>query len=328
MNATPKHDTSFTSDNWAGRKPDFFIIGAPKAGTTSLYAYLSTHPQIFMPRFKEPHYFSSDQMRGGGITSLTEYLSLFSNATKSHLACGEGSTGYLRSGVAVPNILALNPAARFIVILRNPVDLIYSYHSQLVRSLSEPVADFEQAWRLQEQRAQGRLVPRCCTEPADLQYRRVGMLGAQVERLLSNVPKQRVKFLLFDDLKVDPQRVYEDVLAFLDVPSDGRTEFPVENPNQIHRSKLIAKLAQNPPFPLSILRNYVHDLYCRNVRVIRWLVDVHYRLNSKAASRPPLRPGLQRELQAEFYSDLRLLERLVERDLSHWIPVTANLSAA
>ena len=309
------------------RKPDFFILGAPKAGTTSLYTYLAAHPQIFLPKFKEPHFFSSDLKRGGGITEINEYLRLFDN-TAEHLVCGEGSTGYLRSKVAVSNILAFNPQARFIVLLRNPVQLVYSFHSQLVRSLWEPVTDFEQAWRLQEKRAQGRLVPSNCTEPVDLQYRQIGKLGAQVERLLAQASKKRIKILLFDDLRANPQGIYEDVLEFLSVPSDHRNEFPVENSNRVHRSQLVARLAQDPPFPLSILRDGVHRLYCRNVRVIRWLVDVHYRLNSRTTSRPPLSPKLQHDLEAEFYDDVRLLERLIDRDLSHWIPVTAKVGVA
>ena len=110
-----------------GLQPNFFIIGAPKCGTTSMSVYLSSHPEIIISNPKEPHYFSKD-INNGGIRKMQEYLECFSSVDKKANAIGEASTLYLYSKVAVPNILAFNKDVRFIVMLRNPKEVAYSYH--------------------------------------------------------------------------------------------------------------------------------------------------------------------------------------------------------
>lgn len=303
------------------RKPDFFIIGAPKAGTTSLYTYLTAHPDIYMPELKEPFFFCSDlpgyRERATLVDDESKYLKLFARATDEHLSLGEASSLYLFSKVAVPNIVNFQPDARFIVMLRNPVDLVHSFHSQLVFSLHESVADFEQAWRLQRARAQGTCIPKDCLESALLQYRQVALLGEQVARLWTHICRSRVKILLLDEFAADPQRHYEEVLAFLDVPSDQRTEFPKENANKARRSRLLTRLLRHPPFPLNVLR----DEYIRQVGVSAWPIQVVAKLNRKPVVRERLSLALRRELEEEFHDDVRRLELLIDRDLSHWIPV-------
>ena len=110
------------------KKPNFFIIGAPKCGTTSLANWLAEHPRVFFSDTKEPHFFCTDGYTG--VKTLKQYEKLFEDAKPHHLAVGEGSTHYLFSKVAVPNILVYNPDARFIVCLRNPVDMAPSLHSE------------------------------------------------------------------------------------------------------------------------------------------------------------------------------------------------------
>jgi hypothetical protein len=246
---------------------------------------------------------------------MEKYLKLFNGATQQHLACGEASVLYLASKVAVPEILRFNPQARFIVILRNPVDLVHSLHSQVARNDGETVADFESAWKLQEDRAKGRYIPKSCLEPAILQYRQIGMLGQQMQRLFNCVARDRVKVLLLQDLASDPRGTYENVLAFLGVPSDSRTDFPKENANQVDRSRFLARLVKRPPFPLNILRLQ----YRTHVGIGTWPARVFARLNRKSVSRVPMSTEFRRELEAEFHDDVRLLERLIDRDLSHWI---------
>jgi hypothetical protein len=302
------------------RIPNFFIIGAPKAGTTALYTYLAAHPQVFMPRLKEPFYFCSDfpayRERATSITDTTKYLKLFAQAKDRHIVCGEASSLYLISKVAVPAILELNPDAHIIAMLRNPVDLVHSFHSQLVYSLHESVNNFEQAWRLQEVRAQGRHIPKDCLETSLLQYRQVGMLGEQVARLLKHVCRSRIKILFYDDLVASPGQLYEEVLSFLHLSNDSRLKFSKVNANKVRRIPPLTRMLRHPPFPLNILR----DWYLRHVGVDTWLMRLVARLNSRQVARTPLSLELRRELEAEFHDDIRLLESLVGRDLSHWVP--------
>src|SRR5688572_26342484 len=138
--------------------PNFFIVGAPRCGTTALYQYLRQHDRIFMPTVKECHFMADDFADFRRAHDLDEYLGLFEGATPRHVAVGEASVFYLMSDIAIPNIEAFNPNARHVVMLRNPVELVQSLHEQLLGTLHEDEPDFETAWRLQETRRAGRRI--------------------------------------------------------------------------------------------------------------------------------------------------------------------------
>lgn len=120
--------------------PDFFIVGAPKCGTTSMCNYLDQHPDIFISNPKELNFFGADLTPPPRKITLEEYLSHFQDSQAK--ICGEGTPFYLLSQAAGQEIKALNPDAKIIIMLRDPVALIYSLHSQLLFGSSENVADF------------------------------------------------------------------------------------------------------------------------------------------------------------------------------------------
>ena len=133
-------------------KPSFFIIGAPKCGTTTLYSWLKSHPDIFMPGGKEPHFFAQNLSdRYCRIRHHDDYMALFDSA-RNDQCCGEASVLYSMHPQAIEAILEWSPVAKFIFMLRNPVDMAPSYHRQLLINLEEDIEDFEQAWHLQENR--------------------------------------------------------------------------------------------------------------------------------------------------------------------------------
>lgn len=147
------------------KKPNFFIIGAPKCGTTSLAAWLAEHPQIFMSPIKEPQFFNKDV--GFPMKSLQAYEKLFKDASSGHIAVGEATVLYLYSKVAVRNILDYNPDAKFIVCLRNPVDMAYSLHEQWFFNGIEDIEDFKEAWLMQDiergrHRPHDAMIQSCC----------------------------------------------------------------------------------------------------------------------------------------------------------------------
>src|SRR5580658_6173851 len=115
-------------------KPNFFILGAPKCGTTSLAAWLGRHLAIFIPATKEPNFFNTDDNREAiyGVATLDAYEALFAAATAAQPAIGEASAFYLSSAVAVANILRYQPNARFIVMLCNPIDMAPALHAELL----------------------------------------------------------------------------------------------------------------------------------------------------------------------------------------------------
>jgi len=223
------------------RRPNFFIIGAPKCGTTSMARWLAEHPNIFMSPVKEPNFFNTDD-RWTVTRTLRQYEALFRNAGPDHIAVGEASAWYLFSREAVPNILGYCEDPRFLVMVRNPIEMAYSLHQQELYSGNEHIKDFQTAWALQSERAQGREISRFCVEPKRLLYGPVCKLEEQLERLYTLVPKEKVLVIVLDDVKMNPRREYLKVLEFLGVPDDGRTNFPVYNPAKEHRSLFMGRI--------------------------------------------------------------------------------------
>lgn len=299
------------------RHPDFFIVGAPKCGTTALSEYLRDHPQAFVSRPKEPHYFCGDfdYYYRPGERTLEHYLQLFEEADDRHLAVGEASVWYLYSHDAVPAILDFDPAARIIAMVRSPVEMVPSLHSQLLYALDEDEPDVERAWRLQDERAEGRSLPPGCRVPEFLQYREACRLGAQIERLMGVVPEGQLEVIVFDDLRADTRRVYARTLEFLGLPDDGRDDFPRVNANKQHRAGALARFTQRPPRTLVRAAERVKRV--AGVERLGVLQRVRDR-NRVVVERRPVDPAFLDELRVEFADDVALLGRLIGRDLSAW----------
>lgn len=221
------------------KSPNFFIVGAPKCGTTSLTEWLSGHPNIFMCNPKEPYFFSKDIKRQRAAITIQDYQKLFINATANHKIIGEASTNYLRSTVAIQNILMTIENPRFLVCLRNPIDLAISAHAQLVKTGHENIVDFKKAWTVQTDRRQGKYIPWYCKEPSIYQYHQNCLLGEQVERMLNLVNYDNVHFVLLDDMIANPKLVYIDILNFLDLDYDFREDFNKLNTRMEHKLPVI-----------------------------------------------------------------------------------------
>ena len=148
--------------------PNFFIIGAAKSGSTSLYHYVKQHPQIYMSPLKEPKFFAlagekldfpgpGDQENvSRAITDIHSYRNLFQGRT-TEIVIGEASVLYLYSRRAINHIWQSIPNAKLIAILRHPVDRAYSNFLSLRRPNHEPIADFSQALQQEEARIQSKL---------------------------------------------------------------------------------------------------------------------------------------------------------------------------
>jgi hypothetical protein len=292
--------------------PNFFIVGAPKCGTTALSEYLRDHPQVFFSPKKEVHYFATNLPNYRRVTRETDYLSFFSAATPRHKALGEGSVYYLYSGLALENIKAFNPEAKVIVMLRNPIDLVYSLHSQLFYSCNEDEPDFAKAWELQQARERGRHVPRTCRDPKVLLYEKVGMLGAQCERLLEVFPRGQVKFILAEDFRSRTPAVYREILEFLGVEPQDRQDFRFVNESKVHRSRLLGRFTQRPPAAIALLaRTASRLLHVERLGVMRRLRD----LNRERRERRPLDDEFRRRLADVFRDDTARLARVIGHDL-------------
>jgi len=293
-------------------RPDFFIIGAFKSGTTALYEYLHPHPQIYMPFHKEPNFFGDDLTRHYGRLSLEEYLALFRDARPGQHA-GEASTWYLYSTTAAREIAEFSPSANIIVLLRNPVDVMYAQHSQLIYRADESLIDFATALEAEPARRRGEGLPPPPARPETLFYRHSVKFADQLARYFDVFGRERVHVTLFDDLVADTAATYGAVLEFLGVDPTFRPDFTVHNENKRVRSGAIQRLIYNPPAPvLGIIRRL------RRYPVVHRLRDRVLRLNSWAAKRPPMDPALRGQLIGEFEPEIDRLAQLIGRDLSAW----------
>ena len=225
--------SAFRSASLGSRaRPNFFIVGAPKCGTTSLHEYLQRHPEIFMPFFKEPHFFGSD-LEGSRFRQFRakpeRYLKLFRDA-RGEKRIGESSPWYLTSERAAAEIQAYDPAAKIIIMLRNPIDMMYSMWSQFRYSGNEQIETFEEALAAEADRQAGRRIRRVAHCVTGLRYREMTRFARQVPRYFERFGRENVKIIIFDDFRSDTPAVFRDVLAFLEVdpalPDDLRHPQP------------------------------------------------------------------------------------------------------
>jgi hypothetical protein len=294
------------------KRPDTFIVGAFKAGTTALYEYLRAHPQIFMSVPKEPMYFGQDLTPRYRRMTESEYLDLFRGAADSQRS-GEASPWYLYSTSAAREIRDFQPDARIIVMLRNPVDVMYSQHSQLVFNQREDLTDFAAALAAEDDRLAGRRIPADAIRPEALYYRRSVRFPEQVRRYLDAFDRGRVQFIVFDDLVADPRAVYRTTLEFLGVDPTVEVDLSVYNPNRRARSGRLQRAIFAPP---PALRGLFGRL--RRLPVMHRVRDALVSANSGRAVRVPMDPGLRAQLTAEFAQQVAELGQLVGRDLSSW----------
>lgn len=286
----------------------------PRAGTTALSAYLKNHPNIFISPMKEPCYFDFDFTKKNKL-NLEKYLLLFKEADpKIHSAVGEASPTYLHSECAVSEILKFNPDAKFIAILRNPIDLLISLHAQRVFWGEENVVDLEKAWQMEAERKKGKNIPLFSADPKHFIYSEWIKAGFQVERLLSKVDKKNVKLIIFDDFIQFPEKTYTEVLSFLGVPPDGRKKFPKINERKSVNSIFLQQVLRYLIQSFSKIRSKF-GLGLKSYGIATHLLM----LNSKQTKEVSISEKFKSELKKYCSEDVVKLSELSGRDLTFWI---------
>ena len=212
--------------------PDFFLLGAPKAGTTALHAALAQHPQLYLSAVKEPKFYLCDGrppsrsgQRGPGdahsarewVWRRSEYEALFDVAPAGTLK-GESTPFYLYDRFAQRRIKADVPDAKMLVVLRDPIDRAYSNWMHLWSDGLEPIGDFAQAWAAEDERVAAGWAP-------FWHYRRLGLYGEQLRDLIELFGRDQVHVLRYRDLVETPDAALDKVCAFLGVES-GHVEQP------------------------------------------------------------------------------------------------------
>lgn len=277
-----------------------------------------------MPKRKEPHFFAQDLYTGTSrddmyfVRDRAAYLRLFEPATDEKRV-GEASVYYLYSEVAAREIKAFCPSARIIIMLRNPVDMVYSLHAQRLYSRAEDIDDFEEALHAEEDRRRGARIPDTAFVVRGLLYTEVARYTRQVQRYFDAFGRENVHVILHDDLRRDTAQVYREVCAFLDVSEGFTPAFEVVNPNTtlknhclqdllMFRSSTVMELGRR------LLPRGVKDLLLHARREIQeW--------NTESKQRPPLAADLRHRLELRFAPDVEALGALLGADLTTlWMP--------
>jgi hypothetical protein len=289
--------------------PNFFVIGAYKSGTTSLYQYLSQHPQVFVPRVKEPNYFAFAAAGQDGNTpafrksvrTRAEYESLYEEATH-FAAVGDVSPEYMTSPIAAQMIRQNVPHAKLIAILRNPVERAYSDYLMYRRDGIEQLTDFAKALEMQAERASK-------SDPTGY-YISTGFYGEQLARYYEIFPAAQIKVFLMDELQSKGPRTLSQMFGFLGVdPAFVPTDLTIYNRSGVASNYLLNRLFQYRSVIAPLARRLVPGAWRARVRQ-----GLEARLN-----KPPLQPAIREFLVETYRTDVRLLERLTGLSCRHWL---------
>lgn len=297
--------------------PSFYVAGAPRCGTTSLSRALSGNPHISFSKPKETHFLLEDRP-GMSIEAMRRlYLESFHpKLARDTQAIGDGSVTYLYDPDAIRRALDFDHRARFVVSVRNPLDMLRSYHARMLFLLDEDEPDFARAWDLQDERAAGRHLPRSCREPRLLQYREVAAFGKHLEQLFEIAGRERCEVVVFDDLNANLGEVYQRLLAFLEVEDDGRREFKAKRENAGFKYRWAQQLSMNPPAWAFRLLEISNSATLKRLKKLRKRLK---RFNKAPEERREFSPEVRGMLCDYFRSDIEKLSDLLQRDLTGWL---------
>jgi len=298
--------------------PNFFLIGAQKAGTTSLYSYLKQHPQVYMSPIKEPFFFDHEidsrgevvrEKFGGPVTphvkfaDIREYRTLF-RGVSGEKAIGEASVLYIYAPGTAERIKRYVPEAKLIALLRNPADRAYSAFLHAVRIGREPLTDFAQALREEDDRI-------WYNWHYQFHYRNRGHYYAQLKRYFEVFGREKVGVWLYEDLSNDPVGVVQCALRFLGVNDTFTPDISRKhNPSRIPKSEFARFTIRlmNTTLPV------VSKVSPPASEGFRQLV------NSRIlAESPPIDPEIRKQLREGYRKDILKLQELIGRDLSVWL---------
>lgn len=298
--------------------PNFFIVGAPKAGTSSLYEYLKQHPDIYMSAVKEPHYFCSHQFpaqfAGPGDDEFSRsvfreaapYQQLFADRGERRIA-GEASVFYLHYPDTAEKIRQWNPQAKVIAILRNPIDRAYSAYMHLVRDNRENLT-FEQALRMEDQRIRNDWRPLWW-------YRELGRYSPQISRYQAQFDPDHFKVFLYEDLQDTPSMM-RHVLEFLGVDPHAPIDTSIRhNISGVPTSRKMYEFFANPHPVKEWAKSFLPNDMLRKLG--------HYG-KRMALRREDMHPRTRRRLIDAYRDDIEHVQAQIGRDLSHWLEIRSD----
>ena len=289
------------------RFPDFFLIGAPKCGTTSLFSWLQKHSDTYLP-VKEPGFLSLDLLdvraHPEGLQDEAAYLARLCPPEAADKLTGESTPKYLYSDAALAALLPHAGRVKLIVMLRNPVDLAIAMHAQNLRQGREREPDFARAWA------------RGAASPGDAltDYRFWGQPGARLERWMAAFPRADMRVLILEEeMRQDPAGAHAGTLEFLGLTPQPLEHYGVENPRRSYRSPRLQGASRRA-------RRSAYGLLARlGVKPQgTGILNLFDRLNGNRPARTGISAALRAEVAGALTEDARRIARLLERDHMPW----------
>jgi hypothetical protein len=299
------------------RKPDFFMVGAPKCGTSAMAHFLGTHPDVFMAR-KEMHFFGKDLKLAPKVyrRDMAAYLAEF-EGWSGQARAGEASVWYLFSTEAAREIKAFTPDASIIIMLREPAEMLHSLYYQFYYDGNEDLPSFEEALEAEADRRAGRRIGRQAYLVQALAYREVARYSEQVRRYFEVFGRERVHVILYDDFVADVRETCRRAFRFLGVdPAKLPARFDIINSAKTVRIPALRAIMRNSALRATALaiRPRLPWLFAGLQRVESRLQKFNTRFHKRAA----LAPEMAARLRSEFAPEVERLGQLLGRDLSHW----------
>lgn len=282
------------------RKPNFFIIGHTRSSGTSLEINLMQHPDIFVISHKKGFFgFDTD------LNSEQEYLKLFNNA-KNEKYVGERCSDYIFCDTTASRLKQYCPYAKILLIIRNPVDVMYSLHSKmhLVETI-ENISDFETALNAESQRLKENIL-HPGTHPPQILYRTVVKYTEQISRYFEEFGKDNIKILIFDEITKNPEKIYKEIFEFLDVDSSFVPNFQAVNQNRNPRSQKLQSIVKK--------NQKLSNIFSK----IPGSRMVYLNVNLPKSKRKSIDPKLRKKLQKELLPEVEELSKLVNKELTYW----------
>lgn len=296
-------------------KPNFFVVGAARTGTTSLDRYLDQHPEVYLSPRKEMHFFAADSFPRTGpgderlnkrvIEHEEQYNGYFAGAT-NETAIGESSVFYLCLPGTAERIAQAVPHAKILIVLREPVDRAYSAYMHLVRDGRER-ATFAEGLRLETERKDAGYEPMWW-------YREVSCYFEQVRQYLDVFGPRQVKVLLYEELYANPEQTLRDVFAFLNVQEDVHIDTSIRyNVAGVPKSRKLYTLLDNFIARPNFLEKSIKALLPAQLRAAGANRAMGMLLHSV-----PMQPHIHTQLREYFAEDVGKLEDILHRDLRCW----------
>jgi hypothetical protein len=303
--------------------PNFFIVGAQKAGTTSLYQYLNQHPQVYMSPIKEPFFFDHEMDSKGGVvrrefeghrqpprfTNIGEYGALF-DGVRDEKAIGEATPLYIYAPGTAERIERFVPGAKSIALLRNPADRAYSAFLYALRMGVEPLTDFAQALREEPFRIRNRW-------HYVFHYRSRGLYYQQLKRYYDVFGRERLGVWLYEDMREDPAGVAQSVFRFLEVDDTFAPDTSSKyNPAGVPASRAARAAMRATNRAVWVLRTALPP----TSGIVPLAFEMRRAVQSRVLTEPPpIDPELREELVEGYKEDILRLQELIGRDLSIWL---------